>query len=272
MHCAGARGSGPYDDPVIEFPPVRPGDPIDISATSYLTYRRCPECAAARFRGEYGPDSRAGFSGQLAHRVFARHLEDGPISEGDFNQACREEIGAGLNMKVGSLGLKPSQLNQVIEEVGELYERFKEMDFDAFADAEVGIEVSPAEGVILKGSIDATFDDGGAGIRLVDWKTGGLDDPTDQLSFYSLLWAMDRGDLPGKVEAISLKTGERHDAVPSRADVEQTAANVAAMVDVIRTGWETGLGLERYGGPWCRYCPLLDTCSEGQAASKVTAG
>jgi hypothetical protein len=257
---------------VIEFPPVRDGDPIDISATSYVTYRRCPENAAARFRGEYGPDSRAGFSGQLAHRVFARHLENGPISEEEFSQACREEIGAGLNMKVGSLGLKPSQLNQVIEEVGELYERFKEMDFATFANAEVGIEVSPADGVILKGSIDATFDDGGVGIRLVDWKTGGLDDPTDQLSFYSLLWAMDRDDLPGKVEAISLKTGERHDAVPSRADVEETAGNVAGMVDVVRIGWKTGTGLDRHGGPWCRYCPLLDSCSEGKAAFKVTAG
>lgn len=257
---------------MIEFPSVRPGDPIDVSATSYVTYRRCPEHAAARYRGEFGPDSRAGFSGQLAHRIFARHLENGPITEEDFNQACREEIGSGLNMKVGSLGLKPSQLNQVIEEVGELYERFKQMDFDAFADAEVGIEVSPAEGVTLKGSIDATFRDAGVGIRLVDWKTGGLADPTDQLSFYSLLWAIDRGDLPGKVEAISLKTGERHDAVPSRADVEQTAKNVAGMVDVIRAGWESGIGLDRHGGPWCRYCPLLDSCSEGQAASRVTAG
>ena len=75
----------------------------------------------------------------------------------------------------------------------------------------------PADGVTLRGSVDAVFDDAGSGPLLVDWKTGGLGEPGIQLGFYALLWALERGEIPGRVEAVSVGTGERMDAVPSRA-------------------------------------------------------
>jgi hypothetical protein len=43
------------------------------------------------------------------------------------------------------------------------------------------------------------------------------------------------------------------------------------MVTTVRAGWEAGTELARVGGPWCRYCPLLDDCSEGRAATAVMA-
>jgi hypothetical protein len=100
---------------------------------------------------------------------------------------------------------------------------------------------------------------------LVDWKTGGLGDPDTQLAFYSLLWAMERGELPARVEAVSVQTGERTDTVPSRPLIDQTAVDVAGAVDALRTTWATGASLERLAGPWCKWCPLLDECSEGRA-------
>ena len=255
---------------MIEFPPVVSGDQIDISATSFVTFVRCPEYAAARFRGEYGAESRAGFSGKLAHRIFARHLNGEPTSSADFEQVCREEIGSGMNVNIGALKLKPSELGRVIEEVGSLYDRFKLLRLEGFAGAEVGLETTPSEAVLLKGSIDAVFEDDG-GVRLIDWKTGRLDDPLDQLNFYALLWALTKGELPGRVEAVSVKTGERQEEVPSRSSVEATASQVAEMVNEMRAVWASGAVPDRHGGPWCRYCPVLDSCSEGQAATVVTS-
>ena len=49
-----------------------------------------------RLRGIYPEESKAAFKGVLAHRVFARHLSGGLISNEDFDRVCKEEIGAAL--------------------------------------------------------------------------------------------------------------------------------------------------------------------------------
>jgi hypothetical protein len=118
---------------------------------------------------------------------------------------------------------------------------------------------------VLRGSVDAVFTDDG-GTRLVDWKTGLLVESDDQLAFYALLWAADRGELPDRVEAVSIETGERSESVPSRASVDLTTQQVVDVVDALRGGWDSGDSLERVAGPWCRWCPLLDECAEGAAA------
>jgi hypothetical protein len=41
------------------------------------------------------------------------------------------------------------------------------------------------------------------------------------------------------------------------------------MVDVLRTAFGSGNDLERRAGPHCRWCPLLDQCTEGAAAVAV---
>jgi hypothetical protein len=258
-------------DPPIAFPPVEDGEPIVISASTFATYERCPEQALGRMRGVYGPESRRSFVGGLAHRIFARHLSDGPIDDAGLEAACREEIGGGMNMKMASLGMKPSELRTVIEEVGELYQRFRTMSSDGFQGAEVRLEVEPAGGVTLRGAVDAVYEEDG-GVRLVDWKTGGIGEPGPQLAFYALLWAMERGDIPARVEAVSVGTGERTDSAPTRAEVEATAGRVAEVVGVVRRSWSTGAEGERIAGPWCRWCPLLDECREGTAAVELLAG
>ena len=259
-------------DPPIAFPEVRSGEAIVISGTTYQAYQRCPEQAAARLRGVYGPESRPSFVGGLAHRVFARHLRDGPIADGSMGAVCREEIGAGMNPKLGALGLKPSQLGAVVEEVGALYERFRSLGAEGFTGAEVLLESEPAVGVVLRGSVDAVFGGGDGGTRLGDWKTGGLGDPSAQLAFYALLWALERDEIPGRVEAVSVSSGERYEEIPTRAGVIETAGRVAAVVEAIRESWETGDPLGRSAGPWCRWCPLLDECDEGRSATALLGG
>lgn len=256
----------------IRFPDVAPGEDVVLSATTFVAFERCPEQAAGRLRGVYGPESRVSFVGGLAHRVFARHLGGGPIADDDFAAACREEIGAGMNMKMSALGMKPSQLAGIIDEVGGLYERFKHLGTEGFVGAEQALEVVPAEGVVLRGTVDAVFDDGPSGTRLVDWKTGSLGETGPQLAFYALLWAMDRGEVPGRVEAVSVGTGERTDEVPTLAGVQGTADRVAAVVTALRTTWETGGAFPRVAGPWCRWCPLLDECDEGRSTQALLDG
>jgi PD-(D/E)XK nuclease superfamily len=252
---------------VIEFPPVKPGDPVRISASTFVDFLRCPASADARLHRVFGPDTRASFSGGLAHRVFARHLGQGSIDPNGFHQVCREEIGSSaLNMKMAGLGLgKPSMLAPVIDEVQVLYQRFRSVPVEGFVGAEVELAAEPADGVSLVGKVDAVFGDD-RGSRLVDWKTGELGEPLVQLQFYGLLWALQENELPGRLEAVSVRTGERFSTVPSRAELEEVARQVAEMVTRLRTAWASGAELEVCGGPWCRYCPLLEECGEGSAA------
>lgn len=255
---------------LVSIPPVIPGDDIQLSASTYVAWKKCPDSANVRLQGMYGPDSRPSFLGSLAHRIFARHLTGGPIASEEFVQACKEEIGgSNLNHKLAGLGLKPSALVGVIEEVRGLYERFTKLPGEGFEGSEVGMEYENDDGVRLVGKIDAVYREDLGGHRLVDWKTGEVGDPEDQLMFYSLLWALDRDEVPAYVEAVSVQTGERYRAVPSTEDVNRVAIDVGRLVDEMRTAWSRGETLERRGGPWCKYCPILTECGEGQAAEAL---
>lgn len=221
----------------------------------------------------YGPDSRPAFIGSLAHRVFSRHLSAGPISSEEFVQACREEIGGSvLNNKLAGLEMRPSALAAAIEEVRGLYERFTRLPTEGFEGSEVSVTFEPARDVELMGTVDAVYREDLGGHRLVDWKTGELGDPEDQLLFYAMLWALDRSDVPAYVEAVSVRTGERYRTVPSTDDLQVVADRVAALVNAVRSAWHQGVGLDRLGGPWCRYCPILDDCAEGQSAEALLNG
>ena len=255
---------------VVTFPDVVDGDAIRVSATTYVTYKKCPGQANARLQGVFGPDSRASFLGSLAHRMFSRHLTAGPIASEEFVQACREEIGgSALNHKLGPLELKPSILASMIEEVRGLYERFTRLPTEGFEGSEVSISREPVSGVELVGSVDAVYREDLGGHRLVDWKTGDLGEPEDQLLFYALLWALEKDELPAYVEAVSVRTGERYRTVPSTADVNRVAMEVGGLVDDLRRAWASGTEPVRHGGPWCRYCPLLEDCAEGKAAGAL---
>lgn len=248
---------------------MSPGADVTVSATLFMTYSRCPDQALGRLHGLYPEESRASFRGGLAHRVFARHLSSGPIESGQFEHVCREEIGAGLNPALGSLGLRPSELAAVIKEVGDLYQRFKALSSEGFREAEVFLENQPASGVTLRGSVDAVFDSE-SGFRLIDWKTGGLYETSEQLSFYALLWSLVYRELPASVEAVSIGSGESIVARPTEESVRATAVVVAEMISQLRAGLAlAGAELDKAAGPWCRYCALLSTCREGAAAVKL---
>lgn len=254
----------------VSLPALDPGDPIRLSASTYLAWKRCPDSANARLQGRYSADSRPAFLGSLAHRIFSRHLSAGPIASHEFVQACREEIGAStLNNKLSGLDLKPSKLVGVIEEVRSLYERFIRLPDEGFEGTEVSLDHDAGSDVELVGTVDAVYREDLGGHRLVDWKTGELGQPEDQLLFYALLWALREEEVPAYVEAVSVRTGERYRTVPTTDDVSRVGEEVAALVGQIREAWATGLSLDRHGGPWCRFCPLLGECEEGRSAEAL---
>lgn len=255
---------------LVSLPDVVPGDAIRLSASTYVAWKKCPESANARLQGIYGPDSRPAFLGSLAHRIFARHLSGGPITDEEFAQACKEEIGASnLNHKLGGLALKPSTLAGIIEEVRDLYQRFIKLPGEGFEGSEVQMGFESDDGVELVGTIDAVYREDLGGHRLVDWKTGEVGDAEDQLMFYSLLWALQNDETPAYVEAVSVKTGERYRTVPSTADVKRVAGEVGQLVDGVRQAWIEDSELDRRGGPWCRFCPILEDCAEGKSTEAL---
>lgn len=252
----------------VAMPQVISGDEIRVSASTYVAWKKCPENANVRLQGVYGPDSRPAFLGSLAHRIFARHLTGGPIASEEFVQACREEIGgSNLNNKLGGLALKPSALAGVIEEVRGLYDRFVKFPNEGFEGSEVTLDHDVEGAITLVGTVDAVYREDLGGHRLVDWKTGEIGEAEDQLLFYALLWALVRDELPAYVEAVSVKTGERYHTVPSTADVQLVASEVGELVNQVRRAWSEGLDLDRHGGPWCQYCPILDDCAEGTSTT-----
>lgn len=253
---------------MIEFPEVPAGERLSISASLYTTYLRCPGQALAQVQGRYGPESRAAFSGMLAHRIFARHLTTGAIADEAFTKACREEIGQAMNPKLGALHLRPSELQGVISEVGALYQRFQAISTEGCRSVEMDLEVIVSPDVTLRGRIDAVFDDD-RGLRLVDWKTGALGGAHDQLDFYALLWGLQHGELPAAVEAASVASGERYEDNPAPSEVAATARRIVEMIAVLRSGFPDPDSVPRFGGPGCKYCPLHDECAEGIAALRV---
>ncbi len=245
---------------------IPPGEPITVSATLLMTYRKCPQQALGRVKGIYQPPSRASFKGLLAHRVFARHLTHGPIEKDDLGRVCREETGTHLNLQLADTKLRPSEFRKVVAEIGDLYDRFTEINVDGFEEAEVPFEIETPGDVTIKGRVDAVFRTD-EGLRISDWKTGmDLDDADAQLRFYAMAWDRHSGSPPGVVEAVSLATGERRSVEPDEAGTEAVESEIAAMVAALRGALASGDDLPRTAGPYCRWCPLNSDCEEGQAA------
>jgi len=258
-----------YDVDVTAFDELGPGEALPVSATLYVTYLRCPQQALARLQGVYARTTRASFKGILAHRIFAHHLEEGPIDQHDFEQVCRREAGAHLGEMMASLGMKPSEFRVMVGEIAELYERFNAVPMDGFVEAEKSMEAEPVAGVRLRGRVDAVFNDAGS-VRIVDWKTGSnIGGAEPQLDFYAMMWNEAFGSPPQSLEALSIRTGEKIVTRPSNDDIERVQRDVALMIAELRSAIKEHRELPRRAGPLCSWCPLLDDCSEGSAAVSI---
>ncbi len=251
------------------FDHVESGDSFNVSATLYTAYLECPQKALGRLQGFYGKPSAASLKGQLAHKIFATHLDQGEIAAEDFNHVCRVAAGTHLGGMMGELGMSISEFDAITLEVQALYDRFKALPFDGFRAAEMGFDLDAGSGITVRGSMDAVFDsDDGA--RIVDWKTGTyLSDKESQLEFYAMVWKLLNDEIPSAAEAMSVATGENVHLEPTEESVLATQADVGAMIEALRRAMAAGTDLERRAGPHCSWCPLLDDCAEGLTATRI---
>lgn len=242
--------------------------PLKLSATLYTTWKRCPAQARARLDGHYPPDTIDTFRGLLAHRIFARHLRDGPISPLEFSKVCRSEIGSSnLNYKVAELGLKPREVESVILVVGDLYRRFPRVArAQNVSNVEVQLDHELDTGILLTGRIDAISNGTAGPAVLIDWKTGELGDAADQLRFYAVLYTLARSTMPLEVRAISIQTGEMLSEWVDHKTIIDTELELIDCIADLRSD----VRLET-PGPYCRWCPILEECTVGRRALDVLA-
>ncbi len=254
---------------MIELPSFTPGPPLVISASSFQRFMQCPDQGLSHFRGIYGKTSREGWIGQLVHRLIARDLTDGRIK--DIELVARMEIGSThLNIDLAAVG-KPSDIRRAISEATEVYARFCELPRPELSEIEVTVVHHAGDDVTLKGRMDG-IQQMSDGVAIVDWKKGPIRPETrHQMAFYGLLWVLERHSLPVDLQAISIQTGERASFPATVADLERTVGVIAGLVHDVRTAMIGDEPLPKEPGPWCRYCPVLDTCDEGQETISLLA-
>lgn len=258
---------------MIEFPEPEPGDEIFLSPHRYNTYLECPYRAISQIRRVYQwePTNLSQFLGSLSHRLFARDLKEEPLDTHNFTQYCREEIGRGkLNREMNELKLKPRNLETHFADLAEQHRKFQSFPIkrDQVEEVEYTLRSTPAPDVILQGRVDAVFRDE-SGVRIIDWKTGRLNQVENQLAFYALLWALEYEEVPKSVEGRAL-SGETYIAHPTVRELQELAADISGAVSELRRilAAEDEAG-EMRGGNWCRYCTLLPDCPEGRVVSIV---
>lgn len=254
---------------MIELPSFTPGPPIAISASSFQKFLRCPDQGLSHFRGIYGQTSRDGWIGQLVHRLIARDLTDGPIE--DIELVARIEIGStNLNFDLAAIG-RPSDIRRAIAEAAEVYAQFCDLPRPDLSEIEVSIVHDAGGDVTLKGRVDGVQVTS-EGVSILDWKKGPIrPEMRHQLTFYGLLWVLERQALPNELQAISIQTGERASFPLTVADLERTVELIAGLVHDVRSALLVDRGLSREPGPWCRFCPVLDSCGEGQETLSLLA-
>lgn len=236
-------------------------DTLRISATLYTTWLNCPAAARARIEGHYPPSTIHTFRGLLAHRIFARHLTHGPIPTDNYQQVARSEIGgSNLNYVIRDLGLKPSQVRIEIDRSQMVYDVFTTLPLHrhGYTGIEESFTVPLTPGVELVGRIDAITRTG----QIIDWKTGNLDNAEAQLDFYLLAHTLAGHTEPGvtpSASAISIPSGE----IVTTTYTARKAALLADHLGHLIADLTTPTPPAPRGGPWCRYCPLNQTCPEG---------
>jgi hypothetical protein len=122
---------------------------------------------------------------------------------------------------------------------------------------------APVGRLVLSARPDLVLGRASDGLLLIDLKTGGLrDEHAGEAAFYALVAALRYRVLPAGSTVYSLASGEWSDPEVTTSMLEETAEKVAAaaVASVKLLADEAAPTLTP--GPWCRYCPLRQTCPQ----------
>lgn len=122
---------------------------------------------------------------------------------------------------------------------------------------------APVGRLVLSARPDLVLGRASDGLLLIDLKTGGLrDEHAGEAAFYALVAALRYRILPAGSTVYSLASGEWSDPSVTVEMLEATAEKVAdaAVASVKLLADEAAPTLTP--GPWCRYCPLRQSCPQ----------
>ncbi len=236
VHGCEARFVAEEDEPFAWSVPMARGTVVHKAIELSVTWR-----------GEPAPID-------IVNEAIAR-LENDDGSLADFLQGCSEADLADLR----------AQVNALFADFQEDWPPLKP-GWRPVAESRVRVELSGRR-VVLSGKVDLTLgrsDGHVAGKVLVDFKTGGFHlSHMEDLRFYALLEAIKHGTPPRLVATYYLDQA-RFQVEP--VTVEMLDAAVARTVDgaarIVALA-EHPVDTVKRTGPDCRWCPLLEGCTEG---------
>lgn len=130
---------------------------------------------------------------------------------------------------------------------------------------ELFVEHQLPEGPLLRGIVDRVDIAAGAGVRIVDYKTGRAPGPRFeqkamfQLRFYALVvWRM-TGELPALLQLTYLGSGDFLRLTPDPADLESFERTVRSLWRAIEAALEAQQWSAR-PGPLCAWCSFQEFC------------
>lgn len=130
-------------------------------------------------------------------------------------------------------------------------------------------------GVPMRGKIDRVDVAAGAGVRVVDYKTGKAPPPRFrdkaiwQLLFYALMWWRRDGAIPARLRLIFLGGN-----APEFVEHSPTAAELAAFEKEVQSLWASinrdfdALDFEPRTSALCPWCPFQSMCPEGSQVQR----
>jgi len=257
-----------------ETPAEAPRRPA-LSPSRAADYKTCP--LLYRFRAiDKLPErpGRAQVRGTLVHAVLERLFDlPGPQRTPEAAAALVEpvwhELVAALPELVDGLfaGSDDPELAEWLASVAPLlasYFRLEDPRAVEPSARELLLETELESGVVLRGYVDR-LDDGPAGLRVIDYKTGVAPRPVSelkalfQLKFYALALLQDRGVVPAELRLYYLTDGETLTYRPDEPELRRFARILDALWLAIREAGRTG-DFRPSPGRMCQYCDHQALC------------
>jgi putative RecB family exonuclease len=262
------------ESPAAESPAAEPRRPA-LSPSRAADFKMCP--LLYRFRAiDKLPErpGRARVRGTLVHSVLER-LFDLPAAQRSPEAAAAlvepvwHELIAALPELVDGLfaGSDDPELAEWLASVAPLlatYFRLEDPQAVEPVARELLLETELASGVVLRGYVDR-LDEGPAGLRVIDYKTGAAPRPVSelkalfQLKFYALALLQDRGVVPDELRLYYLADGETLTYRPDEPELRRFARILDALWVAIREAGRTG-DFQPNPGRMCQYCDHQAVC------------